>query len=124
MVGTLSPVCRLLPVSHLQACRALLRWEHAWVAVCGLCPVSVGVQPGLSLCPQELIGKAQLVILHGHQLAANHHYALNLICQQCNELRHHSDLLAEDIKRKQMRLQKTLDLHTRLQQVEFRDTGL
>ncbi|NXS80926.1 MCF2 protein, partial [Erpornis zantholeuca] len=65
---------------------------------------------------QELIGKAQVVILHGHQLAANHHYALNLICQQCNELRHHSDLLSDEIKRKQMRLQKTLDLHTRLQQ--------
>ncbi|NXQ63584.1 MCF2 protein, partial [Anthoscopus minutus] len=65
---------------------------------------------------QDLIGKAQVVILHGHQLAANHHYALNLICQQCNELRHHGDLLADDIKRKQMRLQKTLDLHTRLQQ--------
>ncbi|KFV70210.1 Proto-oncogene DBL, partial [Dryobates pubescens] len=65
---------------------------------------------------QDLIGKAQVVILHGHQLAANHHYALNLICQQCNELRHHSDLLSDEIKRKQMRLQKTLDLHTRLQQ--------
>ncbi|NWS25454.1 MCF2 protein, partial [Polioptila caerulea] len=65
---------------------------------------------------QDLIGKAQVVILHGHQLAANHHYALNLICQQCNELRHHSDLLSEETKRKQMRLQKTLDLHTRLQQ--------
>ncbi|NWZ01575.1 MCF2 protein, partial [Loxia curvirostra] len=65
---------------------------------------------------QELIGKAQVVILHGHQLAANHHYALNLICQQCNELRHHSDLLAEHSKRKQQRLQKTLELHTRLQQ--------
>ncbi|NWV38603.1 MCF2 protein, partial [Grantiella picta] len=65
---------------------------------------------------QDLIGKAQVVILHGHQLAANHHYALNLICQQCNELRHHSDLLSDEIKRKQMHLQKTLDLHTRLQQ--------
>ncbi|NXI29453.1 MCF2 protein, partial [Sterrhoptilus dennistouni] len=65
---------------------------------------------------QDLIGKAQVVILHGHQLAANHHYALNLICQQCNELRHHSDLLSEEIKRKQMHLQKTLELHTRLQQ--------
>uniref|UniRef100_A0A8C5U6S8 MCF.2 cell line derived transforming sequence n=1 Tax=Malurus cyaneus samueli TaxID=2593467 RepID=A0A8C5U6S8_9PASS len=65
---------------------------------------------------QDLIGKAQVVILHGHQLAANHHYALNLICQQCNELRHHGDLLADEIKRKQMHLQKTLDLHTRLQQ--------
>uniref|UniRef100_A0A8B9T017 MCF.2 cell line derived transforming sequence n=1 Tax=Anas platyrhynchos TaxID=8839 RepID=A0A8B9T017_ANAPL len=65
---------------------------------------------------QDLIGKAQVVILHGHQLAANHHYALNLICQQCNELRHHSDVLSDEIKRKQMQLQKTLDLHTRLQQ--------
>ncbi|NWT61457.1 MCF2 protein, partial [Erythrocercus mccallii] len=65
---------------------------------------------------QDLIGKAQVVILHGHQLAANHHYALNLICQQCNELRHHCDLLSEEIKRKQMHLQKTLELHTRLQQ--------
>ncbi|NXK65183.1 MCF2 protein, partial [Sylvietta virens] len=65
---------------------------------------------------QELIGKAQVVILHGHQLAANHHYALNLICQQCNELRHHSDLLSDEIKRKQVCLQKTLELHTRLQQ--------
>ncbi|KFZ68190.1 Proto-oncogene DBL, partial [Podiceps cristatus] len=65
---------------------------------------------------QDLIGKAQVVILHGHQLAANHHYALNLICQQCNELRHHSDVLSDEIKRKQMRLQKTLDLHTHLQQ--------
>ncbi|KFR16109.1 Proto-oncogene DBL, partial [Opisthocomus hoazin] len=65
---------------------------------------------------QDLIGKAQVVILHGHQLAANHHYALNLICQQCNELRHHSDVLSDEIKRKQTRLQKTLDLHSRLQQ--------
>ncbi|KFV86412.1 Proto-oncogene DBL, partial [Struthio camelus australis] len=65
---------------------------------------------------QDLIGKAQVVILHGHQLAANHHYALNLICQQCNELRHHSDVLSDEIKRKHARLQKTLDLHTRLQQ--------
>ncbi|NXT10118.1 MCF2 protein, partial [Prunella fulvescens] len=65
---------------------------------------------------QELIGKAQVVILHGHQLAANHHYALNLICQQCNELRHLGDLLAEHIQSKQLRLHKTLELHTRLQQ--------
>lgn len=88
----------------------------------GIISVSVQCLPSLPL--QDLIGKAQVVILHGHQLAANHHYALNLICQQCNELRHHSDLLSDEIKRKQMRLQKTLELHTRLQQVEFRDTVL
>lgn len=57
------------------------------------------------------------MILHGHQLAASHHYALNLICQQCNELRHLSDVVSDELKRKQARLQKTLELHNRLQQV-------
>ncbi|NXD37571.1 MCF2 protein, partial [Copsychus sechellarum] len=65
---------------------------------------------------QELTGKAQVVILHGHQLAANHHYALNLICQQCNELRHHGDLLGERLRCKRDSLHSTLELHTRLQQ--------
>ncbi|XP_063169803.1 proto-oncogene DBL isoform X2 [Candoia aspera] len=74
---------------------------------------------------QDLTGKAQVVILHGHQLAANHHYALNLICQQCNELRHHSDILLEEIKRKHNRLQQTLDLLTSLQQaMECCDEGV
>uniref|UniRef100_A0A8D0DY66 MCF.2 cell line derived transforming sequence n=1 Tax=Salvator merianae TaxID=96440 RepID=A0A8D0DY66_SALMN len=72
----------------------------------------------------DLTGKAQVMILHGHQLAANHHYALNLICQQCNELRHHSDVLLEEIKRKHNHLQKTLDLLTSLQQaLECCDEG-
>ncbi|KAM9325765.1 proto-oncogene DBL [Gastrophryne carolinensis] len=65
---------------------------------------------------QDLIGRSQVVILHGHQLAANHHYALNLICQQCNELRHASDLLSEEIKRKHARLTTTQELHAQLQQ--------
>uniref|UniRef100_A0A8C4YBP9 MCF.2 cell line derived transforming sequence n=1 Tax=Gopherus evgoodei TaxID=1825980 RepID=A0A8C4YBP9_9SAUR len=73
---------------------------------------------------QDLVGKAQVVMLHGHQLAANHHYALSLICQQCNELRHHSDVLSEEIKRKHVRLRMTLDLHTRLEQaLECCDEG-
>ncbi|XP_019376569.1 PREDICTED: proto-oncogene DBL [Gavialis gangeticus] len=65
---------------------------------------------------QELIGKAQVIILHGHQLAASHHYALNLICQQCNELRHLSDVVSDELKRKHAWLQKTLELHIHLQQ--------
>lgn len=89
---------------------------------CGVtlrCDTAVQACPSCVLSLQELIGKAQVVILHGHQLAANHHYALNLICQQCNELRHLGDLLAERVRSKQAHLQKTLELHTRLQQVEF-----
>ncbi|XP_039210657.1 proto-oncogene DBL isoform X1 [Crotalus tigris] len=74
---------------------------------------------------QDVTGKAQMVILHGHQMAANHHYALNLICQQCNELRHHSDILLEEIKNKHNRLQQTLDLLTSLQQaLECCDEGV
>ncbi|MEE6496760.1 hypothetical protein FKM82_002482 [Ascaphus truei] len=65
---------------------------------------------------QDLIGRSQMVILHGHQLTTNHHYALNLICQQCNELRHMSDSLSDEIKRKHARLSKTLELHIQLQQ--------
>nr|XP_033802216.1 proto-oncogene DBL isoform X2 [Geotrypetes seraphini] len=66
---------------------------------------------------EALIGNAQVVILHGHQLAANHHYALNLICQRCNELRHISDILGDEIRKKHEKLSKTLELHLRLQQV-------
>ncbi|XP_053555219.1 proto-oncogene DBL, partial [Bombina bombina] len=73
---------------------------------------------------QDLTRKSQMVILHGHQLAANHHYALNLICQQCNELRHMSDVLAEEIKRKYACLSSTLCLHIHLQQtLESCDKG-
>ncbi|KAG7257695.1 hypothetical protein CRUP_020030 [Coryphaenoides rupestris] len=40
---------------------------------------------------QEEMNRAQVVILHGHQLAASHHYAMALIVQRCNELRHICD---------------------------------
>ncbi|XP_059919001.1 proto-oncogene DBL isoform X2 [Gadus macrocephalus] len=53
---------------------------------------------------QEVMGGAQIVILHGHQLAASHHYALALIVQRCNELRHHCDTLSSALKAKQTRL--------------------
>ncbi|KAG8448425.1 hypothetical protein GDO86_015500 [Hymenochirus boettgeri] len=73
---------------------------------------------------QDLTRKSQMVILHGHQLAASHHYALDLICQQCNELRHMSDVLAEEIQIKQGHLSTTLELHIRLQQaLECCDKG-
>uniref|UniRef100_A0A5F8HB25 MCF.2 cell line derived transforming sequence n=1 Tax=Monodelphis domestica TaxID=13616 RepID=A0A5F8HB25_MONDO len=65
---------------------------------------------------KELIGKAQLVILHGHQLAASHHYAVELICQRCNELRHQTDVLSEELKAKDKKLTKTLELQNRLRQ--------
>ncbi|KAM8953810.1 proto-oncogene DBL [Pelodytes ibericus] len=73
---------------------------------------------------KDLMARSQMVILHGHQLAANHHYALNLICQQCNELRHMSDMLSEELKRKQVRLSTALELQIQLQQaLECCDKG-
>ncbi|XP_032613632.1 proto-oncogene DBL isoform X6 [Hylobates moloch] len=65
---------------------------------------------------QELLSKAQFVILHGHKLAANHHYALDLICQRCNELRYLSDILVNEIKAKQIQLSRTFKMHKLLQQ--------
>ncbi|XP_021569972.1 proto-oncogene DBL isoform X2 [Carlito syrichta] len=65
---------------------------------------------------QDLLAKAQFVILHGHRLAANHHYALDLICQRCNELRYLSDILVNEIKAKRIQLSRTFKMHKLLQQ--------
>ncbi|XP_004686018.2 PREDICTED: proto-oncogene DBL isoform X2 [Condylura cristata] len=65
---------------------------------------------------QDVLAKAQFVILHGHRLAANHHYALDLICQRCNELRYLSDILVNEIKAKRIQLSRTFKMHKLLQQ--------
>uniref|UniRef100_A0A673A2Z6 MCF.2 cell line derived transforming sequence b n=1 Tax=Sphaeramia orbicularis TaxID=375764 RepID=A0A673A2Z6_9TELE len=57
---------------------------------------------------QEEMARAQVVILHGHQLAANHHYALALIIQRCNELRHHCDVITTAIRTKQASLTRLI----------------
>uniref|UniRef100_A0A3Q4AE34 Uncharacterized protein n=1 Tax=Mola mola TaxID=94237 RepID=A0A3Q4AE34_MOLML len=46
----------------------------------------------------------QLIVLHGHQLSASHHYAVALIMQRCNELRHCCDTLDAALKTKHARL--------------------
>ncbi|XP_024862814.1 proto-oncogene DBL isoform X2 [Kryptolebias marmoratus] len=65
---------------------------------------------------QEEMARAQVVILHGHQLAANHHYALALIVQRCNELRHHCDVISTAIRSKRASLIRTRDLLLRLEE--------
>ncbi|XP_052026313.1 proto-oncogene DBL [Apodemus sylvaticus] len=65
---------------------------------------------------QELLAKARVVILHGHKLASNHHYALDLICQRCNELRYLSDILVTEIRTKRIQLSRTFKMHRLLQQ--------
>ncbi|KAG7465094.1 hypothetical protein MATL_G00172600 [Megalops atlanticus] len=65
---------------------------------------------------QEEMGRAQIIILHGHQLAANHHYALALIVQRCNELRHHCDMLTAMLRTKHTALTHARDLLLRLEQ--------
>ncbi|XP_052595911.1 proto-oncogene DBL isoform X6 [Peromyscus californicus insignis] len=65
---------------------------------------------------QELLAKARLVILHGHKLASNHHYALDLICQRCNELRYLSDILVNEIRSKRIQLSRIFKMHKLLQQ--------
>ncbi|XP_027887798.1 proto-oncogene DBL isoform X2 [Xiphophorus couchianus] len=65
---------------------------------------------------QEEMNRAQVVILHGHQLAANHHYALALIVQRCNELRHHCDVISTAVRTKRASLTRTRDLLRRLEE--------
>ncbi|EDL86173.1 rCG49922 [Rattus norvegicus] len=65
---------------------------------------------------QELLAKGRIVILHGHKLASNHHYALDLICQRCNELRYLSDILVNEIRSKRIQLSRTFKMHRLLQQ--------
>ncbi|XP_041656968.1 proto-oncogene DBL isoform X2 [Cheilinus undulatus] len=64
---------------------------------------------------QEEMARAQVVILHGHQLATNHHYALALIVQRCNELRHHCDVITTAIRTKRASLTRARDLLLRLE---------
>lgn len=49
---------------------------------------------------QEVMSRAQILILHGHQLSAGHHYAMALIMQRCNELRHRCDTLSTALQSK------------------------
>lgn len=72
---------------------------------------------------QEVTARAQIIILHGHQLSAGHHYAMALIMQRCNELRHYCDTLTAALKSKHTRLLQTHQMLLCLGQV-FRDTHL
>ncbi|XP_070699531.1 proto-oncogene DBL [Pempheris klunzingeri] len=69
----------------------------------------------LDIHAQEEMARAQVVILHGHQLAANHHYALALIVQRCNELRHYCDVITTAIRTKRASLTRGRDLLLRLE---------
>lgn len=73
-------------------------------------------EEGLSVLQGEM-SRAQMVILHGHQMAANHHYALALIVQRCNELRHHCDVITNAIRTKRASLTRARDLLLRLEGV-------
>ncbi|XP_076017440.1 proto-oncogene DBL [Genypterus blacodes] len=65
---------------------------------------------------EEEMGRAQMLILHGHQLAANHHYALALIIQRCNELRHLCDVITSATRTKRASLTRGRDLLLRLEE--------
>ncbi|KAK6298867.1 hypothetical protein J4Q44_G00303770 [Coregonus suidteri] len=67
---------------------------------------------------QEEMGRAQIIILHGHQLAASHHYAMALIVQRCNELRHRCDTLSNALRVKHTHLSQAHRLLLRLGQAQ------
>ncbi|CAG09815.1 unnamed protein product, partial [Tetraodon nigroviridis] len=59
---------------------------------------------------QEVMSQTQIIVLHGHQLSAGHHYAVALIMQRCNELRHYCDTLDAALKAKRAHLLQTHQL--------------
>ncbi|XP_077360725.1 proto-oncogene DBL-like [Festucalex cinctus] len=65
---------------------------------------------------EEVMSRAQVLMLQGHQLAARHHYALALIMQRCNELRHHCDVINGGLRGKRATLTRARDLLVRLDQ--------
>ncbi|XP_072125880.1 proto-oncogene DBL [Mobula birostris] len=67
---------------------------------------------------QKLIGNAQALILQGDRLISDHHYAEDLICERCSELRHYCKDLLDDMRNKYISLNKSLELHIRLQQAQ------
>ncbi|TRY99252.1 hypothetical protein DNTS_022814 [Danionella cerebrum] len=78
----------------------------------------------LDTTAEDEMGRAQIIILHGHQLAASHHYALALIVQRCNELRHHCDTLTTALRAKRASLTRVRDLLLRLEEtVRWCDEG-
>uniref|UniRef100_A0A8C2KGR2 MCF.2 cell line derived transforming sequence a n=1 Tax=Cyprinus carpio TaxID=7962 RepID=A0A8C2KGR2_CYPCA len=91
----------------LQQYLQLLRYERSFQEVnCFSVPNIENITNMLifltALCVfQEEMSRAQVLILHGHQLAAGHHYAMAMIIQRCNELRHQSDTLTSALNTKQ-----------------------
>ncbi|XP_072573442.1 proto-oncogene DBL isoform X2 [Paramormyrops kingsleyae] len=66
---------------------------------------------------QDEMSRIQVTILHGHQLVASHHYALELIVQHCKELRHRCDRLSAALLTKRAKLSHTRDLLLELEEV-------
>nr|XP_021328506.1 proto-oncogene DBL isoform X3 [Danio rerio] len=79
---------------------------------------SVRELDGLDKRAQEEMSRAQVLILHGHQLAAGHHYAMALIIQRCNELRHQCDTLTSALSTKRSSLTQAQTLLHRLEEAQ------
>ncbi|XP_043730110.1 probable guanine nucleotide exchange factor MCF2L2 isoform X3 [Cervus elaphus] len=66
---------------------------------------------------QEFLEKAQLLAVIGDQLIQSHHYAVDSIRPRCAELRHLCDDFINENKKKHDILEKSLELHRRLDKV-------
>uniref|UniRef100_A0A8B9LIV5 MCF.2 cell line derived transforming sequence a n=1 Tax=Astyanax mexicanus TaxID=7994 RepID=A0A8B9LIV5_ASTMX len=99
----------------LQQYLQLLRYEHSFQEV----HRSTEPWSRCYLYVQEEMARAQVMILHGHQLAAGHHYAMALIIQRCNELRHHCDTLNSALSTKRKELTQVQTLLQRLEEAQW-----
>uniref|UniRef100_A0A673KBL6 MCF.2 cell line derived transforming sequence a n=1 Tax=Sinocyclocheilus rhinocerous TaxID=307959 RepID=A0A673KBL6_9TELE len=97
----------------LQQYLQLLRYEHSFQEV-NFTNMLLFLT---ALCVfQEEMSRAQVLILHGHQLAAGLHYAMALIIQRCNELRHQCDTLTSALNTKHNSLIQIFFMHQELAQ--------
>lgn len=70
------------------------------------------------------MGKAQLHALHGDQLIQSNHYAVDSIRPKCVELRRVCDNLSNEARKKSDILSKSLDIHTGITKVRWRQVDL
>uniref|UniRef100_A0A8C1M278 MCF.2 cell line derived transforming sequence a n=1 Tax=Cyprinus carpio TaxID=7962 RepID=A0A8C1M278_CYPCA len=107
----------------LQQYLQLLRYEHSFQEVNCFSVPKISVANMLifliDLCLfQDEMSQAQVLILHGHQLAAGHHYAMALIVQRCNELRHQCDTLTSALNTKRNSLTQAQTLLRLLEEAQ------
>uniref|UniRef100_A0A8C1LZF9 MCF.2 cell line derived transforming sequence a n=1 Tax=Cyprinus carpio TaxID=7962 RepID=A0A8C1LZF9_CYPCA len=102
----------------LQQYLQLLRYEHSFQEVNCFSVPKIARKHTDGSQTNALHKASAVLILHGHQLAAGHHYAMALIVQRCNELRHQCDTLTSALNTKRNSLTQAQTLLRLLEEAQ------